>query len=77
MLHNEARKLLIQALERSHNVREVARNYNVTAENMTVVRRIALSALKLHPAKMSLARKKRHCSYDDEILAQVLELIHA
>ena len=23
MLHNEARKLLIQALERSHNVREV------------------------------------------------------
>ena len=29
MLHNEARKLLIQALERSHNVREVARNYSV------------------------------------------------
>ena len=29
MLHNEARKLLIQALERSHNVREVARNYCV------------------------------------------------
>ena len=29
MLHNEARKLLIQALETSHNVREVARNYGV------------------------------------------------
>lgn len=29
MLRNEARKLLIQALERSHNVREVARNYCV------------------------------------------------
>ena len=29
MLHNEARELLIQALERSHNVREVARNYCV------------------------------------------------
>ena len=29
MLHNEARKLLIQALEISHNVREVARNYGV------------------------------------------------
>ena len=29
MLHNEARKLLIQALEKSHNVQEVARNYNV------------------------------------------------
>ena len=28
-MHNEARKLLIQALERSHNVREVARNYCV------------------------------------------------
>lgn len=48
-----------------------------TAENMAVVRHIALDALKLHPAKMSLARKKRHCSYDDEFLAQVLELIHA
>ena len=29
MLRNEARKLLIQALGRSHNVREVARNYGV------------------------------------------------
>ena len=29
MLHNEARKLLIQALEKSHNVQEVARNYCV------------------------------------------------
>ena len=29
MLHNEARELLIQALETSHNVREVARNYGV------------------------------------------------
>ena len=29
MLHNGARKLLIQALKRSHNVREVARNYSV------------------------------------------------
>ena len=48
-----------------------------TAENMAVVRHIALDALKLHPAKMSLARKKRHCSYDDEFLAQVLDLIHA
>lgn len=48
-----------------------------TSENMAVVRHIALNALKLHPAKMSLARKKRHCSYDDEFLAQVLELIHA
>ena len=48
-----------------------------TAENMTAVRHIALSALKLHPAKMSLARKKWHYSYDGELLAQVLELIHA
>lgn len=48
-----------------------------TAQNMAVVRHIALNALKLHPAKMSLVRKKRHCSYDDEFLAQVLELIHA
>ena len=29
MLHNEGRKLLIQALEKSQNVREVARNYCV------------------------------------------------
>lgn len=37
MLHNEARKLLIQALERSHNVREVARNYCV---NRSIVYRL-------------------------------------
>ena len=48
-----------------------------TAENMAVVRHFALDALKLHPAKMSIARKKRHCSYDAEFLAQVLEIIHA
>ena len=27
--------------------------------------------------EMFIARKKRHCSYDDEVLTQVLELIHA
>ncbi len=36
MLHDEARKLLIRALERSHNVREVARNY--CANRSTVYR---------------------------------------
>lgn len=40
MLHNEARKLLIQALERSHNVREAARNYSV---NRSTVYRIVLT----------------------------------
>ena len=29
MLHNEARKLLIQALEKTHNAREVAENFSV------------------------------------------------
>lgn len=48
-----------------------------TAENMAVVRHIALDVLKLHPAKMSVARKKRRCSYDDAFLAQVLALFHA
>ena len=29
MLHNEARKLLIQALEKTHNAKEVAENFSV------------------------------------------------
>ena len=29
MLHNEAKKLLIQALEKTHNAREVAENFSV------------------------------------------------
>lgn len=29
MLHNEARKLLIQALEKTHKAREVAENFSV------------------------------------------------
>lgn len=29
MLHNEAKKLLIQALEKTHNAREVAKNFSV------------------------------------------------
>lgn len=28
MLHNEAKKLLIQALEKTHNAREVAENFS-------------------------------------------------
>ena len=48
-----------------------------SAENMAVVRRIALNALKQHPAKISLARKKRRCSYDDVFLAEVLLSFHA
>ena len=48
-----------------------------TAENMAVVRHIALDVLKLHPAKMSVARKKRRCSYDDAFLAEVLSSFHA
>ena len=47
-----------------------------TAENMAVVRHIAPDTLKLHQAKISLARKKRRCSYDDAFLAEVLALIY-
>ena len=47
------------------------------AENMAVVRHIALNILKSYPGKMSLARKRRRCSYDDDFLADVLCSIHA
>lgn len=39
-----------------------------SAENMAVVRHIAMNILKSFPAKMSLARKHRHCSYDVSFL---------
>ena len=48
MLHNEARKLLIQALEKTHNVREVAENFSV---NRGTVYRLKNSWMKLAPSK--------------------------
>lgn len=48
-----------------------------SAENMAVVRHISLNLLKAHPSKISLARKRRRCSYDDAFLADVLLSVHA
>ena len=48
-----------------------------SAENMAVVRHIAINILKNFPAKMSLARKRRRCSYDDAFFAAVLLSVHA
>ena len=43
-----------------------------SAENFSVIRRIALNILKKFPAKMSLNRKRRKCHYDPDFLAEVL-----
>ncbi len=48
-----------------------------SAENMAVVRHVALNILKNHPAKISLARKRRRCSYDDAFFADVIHSVHA
>lgn len=48
-----------------------------SAENMAVVRHIALNILKNYPANISLARKRRRCAYDDAFLADVLRSVHA
>ena len=48
-----------------------------SAQNMAVVRHIALDVLKSFPSKLSLARKRRHCAYDDDFLALVILSIHA
>lgn len=48
-----------------------------SAENMAVVRHIALNILKKFPANLSLARKRRRCAYDDDFLAEVLSSVHA
>ena len=43
-----------------------------SAENFSVIRRIALNILKKFPLKMSLNRKRRKCHYDADFLTQVL-----
>lgn len=48
-----------------------------SAENMAVVRHIALNILKNYPAKISLARKRRRCAYDDTFFADVMCSVHA
>lgn len=48
-----------------------------SAENMAVVRHIALNILQNFPAKVSLARKRRRCAYDDAFFADVMRSVHA
>ena len=48
-----------------------------SAENVAVVRHIALNILNSCPLNLSLARKRRRCSYDDAFLADVLRSVHA
>lgn len=48
-----------------------------SAENMAVVRHIALNVLQNFPAKISLARKRRRCAYDDVFFADVMCSVRA
>lgn len=43
-----------------------------SAENFSVIRKIALNILKNFPAKMSLRRKRFKCEYDADFMAEVL-----
>jgi predicted transposase YbfD/YdcC len=45
---------------------------NVSAENLAVVRHMAVNALNKHPAKISMARKRRKCQYDYDFLVEVV-----
>ena len=48
-----------------------------TAENFAVVRHIVLNILKNMDDKLSVARRRRRCCYDDAYLQKVLLHIHA
>lgn len=48
-----------------------------SAENFAVVRHIVLNVLKNMDDKMSVARRRRHCAYDDVYLEKVLRAVHA
>jgi len=47
------------------------------AENYAVIRHIALSALKQMDDRLSIARRKRCCAYDDRYLQKVILSTHA
>ncbi len=48
-----------------------------TAENFAVVRHIVLNILTRMDDKLSVARRRRRCCYDDDYLQKVLISIHA
>ena len=48
-----------------------------SVENMVIVRHMALNILKNYPAKISLARKRRRCAYNDAFFANVMNSVHA
>ena len=43
-----------------------------SAENFAVIRHIVLNILKMMDDKMSVARRRRHCAYDDVYLEKVI-----
>ena len=43
-----------------------------SAENLAVIRHLAVNIFMNYPAKMSLARKRRKCGYDADFMADVL-----
>ena len=48
-----------------------------SAENFAIIRHIALNVLKHMDDKMSIARRRRHCAYDNDYLKIVMFSIHA
>jgi predicted transposase YbfD/YdcC len=48
-----------------------------SAENFAVIRHLVLNILKQLPDKMSIARKRRRCSYDDAFLEKIFDSVHA
>ena len=48
-----------------------------SAENFAVVRHIVLNVLKNMDDKLSVARRRRRCAYDDAYLEKVILSIHA
>ena len=48
-----------------------------SAENFAIIRHIALNVLKHMNDKMSVARRRRHCAYDDAYLCKVMLAFHA
>ena len=48
-----------------------------SAENFAIVRHIVLNVLKNMDDKLSVARRRRRCAYDDAYLEKVMLSIHA
>ena len=72
MLHNESRKLALAAYEKTHNAKEVARNYSV---NESTIYRLAEKYKRCGSVELETSKRGRKASLSEQNIKDIDALI--